>query len=110
MDEPIYFKQYSHPHPIIRILNIINNIAGYAVHLADEKGIPDFVPDKDRILKIFIEVGEELSASMLLGVPFQKFVGELMLYRGTATRYINDLNRGVEGMDRSAVMKFYYYT
>jgi hypothetical protein len=101
MTRSLYFDQF--PHPIIRILNIINNISGYAVHFVESKGITGFNPNKDNIIKIALEVGEELAASMPSGVHFQKFVGELMLYWDSVTGYINDLNRGAEAMDRSAV-------
>lgn len=103
MNKPLSFNQYFHPHPIIRILNIINNISDYAVHLVKTKDIKDFVPNKDNIVKVALEVGEELTATILLGVTFQKFVGELMLYRESVAGYINYLGKGVDGMERSVV-------
>ena len=54
-------------------------------------------------MKVALEVGEELTASMLPGVPFQKFVGELILFRDSTAGYNNDLGRGVEAMEMSAV-------
>lgn len=103
MNKPLYLNQYSHPHPIIRTLNIINQISGYAVHLVKSKGVTGFEPNKENIIKIALEVGEELAASMLPGVPFQKFVGELKIHLNEVAVYINDLEGGVEGMERSAV-------
>jgi hypothetical protein len=65
MNKTLYLNQYSHPHPIIRTLIIINQISGYATHLVASKGIKDFAPNKDNIVKVALEVGEELTASMM---------------------------------------------
>jgi len=51
-------------------------------------------------VKVALEVGEQLTTSILPGVPFQKFVGELIICSDRG--YINDLNRGAKGMERSA--------
>lgn len=94
MNNKLYFKVYSHPHPIIRILNIISILNDHLEQILFEKTSKKVNINKRNTILIAIKVAEILSTK--LNLPFDDFKQQYLRNYKKIGDYIRELWNEIE--------------
>lgn len=89
MNRKLYFKEYSHPHPIIRITIITFLINDHVDQLLQKKIYKNIKIDKKNTLSIAFDVAEILAAE--LNLQFENFKIQYKDYSAKIQSYIDEL-------------------
>lgn len=89
MNRELYFKQFTHPHPIIRISIITFVINDHVEKLLRKKNCNNMQTDKDRTLAVAFEVAEILAVE--LNLQFENFKIQYMQNSTEIQSYISEL-------------------
>lgn len=72
---PLYFKETTHPHPLIRNLTVISLLIDYYQKCLKKEGY-DFQIDESIVMNTTLDVGEQLSNTLFDSYRYNNFLNE----------------------------------
>lgn len=86
----IYFKQHSHPHPFLRLLNIVLNISNHIESMPNLKD-KNIILDGNEIFKKIIDFYQELEDNGIFKTKFSDLVFQNKSFQDDIVIYLNEL-------------------
>lgn len=108
MQRPLYFKEYSHPHPIVRIVIIIAHVADYFEFLIKNKS-SELKINKGKIITNCFVLTEKLCQLLGSAHLVNLFKNSFQDHGNDIFAYADELIEEVNKLDRSAHKKWNEY-
>lgn len=102
MERPIYFKENSHPHVLIRIMNVTATMLDYIDILFENKNVSLNINRKN-ILPITFQVVEQLCPIILHNNRFMDFGTQYFTNENRILEYLKELRKSVDNYEKSAL-------